>query len=200
MSRTDNHAVSSKSLGPVQIDSIEELEAWLDSKGIDTSRWGRGAAKTVEALYEEIVSGESHLEDDPPRRVVSLVQVLIRRGDLTLIETEQEFSDGRRRTRNRPLGEKLRPPESYRQAVLRGIEEELDVPSERVHVLESTYRTEQTELESPSYPGLHSCYNMHILGVEIEGLPEGDFVTYEKSDGHAELVGKHHWSWQRYVG
>lgn len=195
MSGTAKQRVSSRP-EVVQIDNLEQLQRWLESKGIDTSRWGRGASKTVETLYDEIVTGESYLQDDPPRRTVSLVQVLVRRGDLTLIETEQEFSDGRRRRRNRPLGEKVRPPESYHEAVLRGIEEELGVSPERVNVLESTYRKKETELESPSYPGLNTCYLMHVIEVEIEGLPDEDFVTYEQSDNHAELVGKHHWSWQ----
>lgn len=176
---------------------LSELEAWLEARGIDTSQWGRGAAKTVAALVEEVASGESHLHDSPPRRCVSLVNVLIQKGDRTLIETGQELEDGRVRARNRPLSEKIRAHELYQDAALRGIEEELGVPAERVHVLEATHRVEQTEIDSPSYPGLTTCYLIHTVEVEIEGLPEGDFCTLEKSESQGELIGKHHWSWRR---
>ena len=194
----DSDSNTSKSEQPkyVEIADLDELKAWLDAHGIDTSSWGRGEAKPVESLLDEILAGESRLQDDPSLRVISLVQVLIRRGDLVLIETEQELADGRTRPRNLPLAEKIRAGEAVNDAVLRGLKEELGIQSHQVTIRESTYRSEQRDMISQSYPDLKTRYLMHVIEAEVEGLPSDDFVTREASDSPDETVQAHHWSWR----
>lgn len=78
----------------------------------------------------------------------------------TLIEVAQHFAGGRRRVRNLPLSEKMKPDEQPCEAAARGIREEL-----------SSYITADTEIDvqtdtvaphslqqsvSKSYPGLTS--------------------------------------------
>ena len=110
-----------------EFDAIEELKAWLRDQNINVDRWGEGAAKTVENLWAEIDEGETLLQRDPPRRLIEVVRVVVRRDAFILIEARQEFVSGRQRTRNRPPSEKMRPDESYEEAAYRCIEEELGI-------------------------------------------------------------------------
>jgi hypothetical protein len=94
------------------ITSLDDLTLWLAARGISTQGWGAGLAKSAADLWQEIEAGESRLEDDPPRRVVEVVQVWVRdTAGRVLIEREQELADGRLRARNRPPSEKLKPGE-----------------------------------------------------------------------------------------
>ena len=182
-----------------KIDSLARLQAWLRSNNIDTSEWGKGEAKTIADLLTEITNGECVLQDNPPRRIVSVAQVLIRRGEYTLIEARQEFGDGRARLRNHPLSEKIKPGEHYQEAVRRGIQEELGVPPESISVLASSYRQTYEETPSPSYPGLRTLYIFDIVEARVEGLPEADFWTRESGNARSDRVSTHFWEWRRAV-
>jgi hypothetical protein len=94
--------------GSLTFDDPDALAAWLTAGGVPLADWGRGEAKTVGDLWAEVACGETTLGDNPPRRTVSVVQVLIRRGERALTEIEQEMADGRRRARGWPPSEKLK--------------------------------------------------------------------------------------------
>lgn len=38
--------------------SVEALTAWLEIRDIDTSKWGKGEAKTVQEFFHELWAGE----------------------------------------------------------------------------------------------------------------------------------------------
>src|SRR5690606_14051723 len=57
--------------------SIAELEAWLEERGVDLAAWGQGEAKQTADLWSEYASGEAWFQDDPLLRVVEVVQVII---------------------------------------------------------------------------------------------------------------------------
>ena len=44
---------------------------------VDLSDWGKGNAKNLEQLFEEIISGECWLIANPLIRILPIVQVLI---------------------------------------------------------------------------------------------------------------------------
>ena len=67
--------------GSLTFDDPDALAAWLTAGGVPLADWGRGEAKTVGDLWAEVACGETTLGDNPPRRTVSVVQVLIRRGE-----------------------------------------------------------------------------------------------------------------------
>lgn len=179
-----------------QFESKEALRRWLLAQGIDLERWGRGAAKTVADLWAEIRQGESQIEEDPPRRRVEVVRVIVRRGDEVLIEAHQDFHGGRQRSRGRPPSEKMKPGESYKEAALRCVAEELGVGRDRVQVLPETYRRKVRQEESGSYPGLCTHYTFHVVRAEVRGLPPNDFSTTEGAGGPGEPVHKHYWVWR----
>jgi len=176
--------------------NIRQLDQWLIAKGIDTAIWGTGAAKPVEDLWTEIVNGESRIEDDPPLRVVHVVNVIIRDGNRVLMEGVQEFDENRRRYRGAPLSEKMKPGEDYIGATLRGIEEELQVGPANVEITRSSPEPQFMLRESPSYPGLHTKYVVYTVEVKIENLPDHDFWTYEAQSNKSDRVKRHQWQWE----
>ena len=179
-----------------RIQSLDQLKEWLASQGIDKSRWGHGQAKTLECLWEEMVDGETGIQDNPALRIVPVTQVIIRRGDEILIETEQEFGDKRKRPRNHPPSEKIRRDETYIDAAIRCLQEELGLARQDIDIIDSTYRQTLKELESPSYPGLFTRYIFHIVEARVSGLPDANFWTHESTRNGKDLVRKHHWIWR----
>lgn len=173
--------------------SAGDLRRWLAGQGVDLAIWGQGDHKSVDHLWEEITQGETQIQENPPLRLVDVVQVVVRRGGRALVEREQELASGRRRERNRPPSEKMQPGESYLEAALRCLREELGVRRVDVDLLHDTYRREQTEGPSPSYPGLRTRYTFHVVEARVDGLPDGDFSTPESTGDPVET---HHWTWK----
>lgn len=177
-------------------DTIAELKAWLRKHNIDYGSWGSNATKTVAHLWEEIDAGETRLVESPPRRLVEVTRVVIRRGDEILIEVRQDFANGRRRLRNSPPSEKMRPQETYVAAARRCLAEELGVPPENSLIRADTHRQKVWERPSKSYPGLNTRYVIHVVEAEATGLPEGPFCTMETATGSVDPVRRHHWEWR----
>ncbi|MCL4299690.1 MAG: NUDIX domain-containing protein [Anaerolineae bacterium] len=175
--------------------SILELKTWLESKGIDTTRWGRDGAKTVENLWAELVEGESQLQDDPPQRQVRVVNVMIRAGQRLLVEGKQEFGANQSRYRGQPPAEKLKPGESPVEAAIRCLQEEMEINPKRVQILSWTEEPEQIWLDSPSYPGLTTRYTRYEVEARVENLPRRPFRTTETAHDDGDPVKYHQWLW-----
>lgn len=177
--------------------------------------WGvKPGTKNVHNLWLELSQGETSLADsEPPVRTVQVVLVrVIGKDGKILVESHQELSDGEVRERGRPLSEKMKPNEDPESAAVRGIKEELgsviDAETEVCDIVTidpNSYEMRVEERNSGSYPGLPGCYVLHTLNATVEGLPEGDFCTYEvdeygdcedKKVAHqAVSVKKHYWKW-----
>ena len=170
-----------------------ELRAWLENAGIDLTFWGRGDAKQLTDLWAEYTSGESSFFDEPPFRLVEVVQVNIRRGGLVLIEVEQRFNDGRRRVRSRPPAEKLKEGEAPRAAAIRCLHEELGLSEAEVH-LEGSETAVEAIVVSTSYPGLPTHYKFYTFEARAEALPDDDFCLEDVSGGP---INCHLWGWRR---
>jgi hypothetical protein len=177
--------------------SIHHLHTWLRTAGVDLDQWGQGSAKSVEHLWAEIEKGESRLQDDPPRRLVEAVRVLVQRGDWLLIEAYQLFDSGRTRPRGRPPSEKMKPGEDYHAAAIRCLVEELGVAHADVHLHPDSYRLKIREMNSASYPGLCTRYTFHIVQADVAGLPHNAFWTAEGANGPNDPVGRHYWEWRK---
>ena len=175
---------------------IEGLEKWLAQRGIDISDWDTGDAKSVTSLWYELQEGDIVLQDNPLLRVVHVVQVIIRRQDKILIEAMQEFDDGSRRYRNQPPSEKMKASESYTDAALRCLWEELGVGEADVTFDQSSYKQVQAQADSPSYPGLPTQYTFHLIEAAVAGLPGTDFWHDNENYGEGDPVKRHYWVWQ----
>lgn len=201
----------------------QSLSDWLKPRLPSDSfaAWGtKPGTKNVHNLWLELADGETSLVDTfPPVRNLEVVcvRVLGKDGNMVLLESHQELSDGSIRKRDRPLSEKLKSGEDIESAVKRAIKEELgsvifkgeddkDVNlDEIVSILPNSYDKKVEERFSLSYPGLPACYVLHTMDAIVEGLPEDEFVTEEGTEygecddeevkNEAVSVKKHFWRW-----
>lgn len=178
-------------------ESIDALARWLAAHGIDTARWGRGAAKTLANLWDEYVQGEAAFQDDPPLRCVEVVELRIRRNSRILLELEQEFDAGQRRARRRPPSEKLKPGESWAAGAARCLREELGLTPGEYTLDPTSHAQAEHLLDSPSYPGLPTRYTLHSVTAVAPGLPDADFWRGNLAARAGDPVRRHRWGWRR---
>ena len=179
---------------PLNQHSKQALERQLSSRGIDTSSWGTGTAKTAGDLWAEIELGEARLEDNPFRRVVSVVELLIVQDGRYLVEAEQEFEDGQRRKRHMLPAEKSKEGEKPVETARRCLMEELGLKPGSIHKVWQRDHYSTSLEESPSYPGLPTEYEITRVEAEVKKLPDTDFWTEEKEDMEKEPVRRHRWT------
>ena len=172
------------------------LAGWLKDKGIDTSSWGRGPFKSIANLWDEYEAGEVFFEDDPPMRVVHVVQILIQQHNRSLREVEQELSNGERRFRNQPPAEKVKSNETGVDAAQRCLREELGLSSEQIEAMSMANEREEMIADSPSYPGLLTRYTIQEIKARVIGLPEDDFWRENKAAAEGDPVSRHLWGWR----
>ncbi len=154
--------------------AINSLKKQLEEAGINTSNWGIGKAKTLEHLQKEIEDGETVLVTNKKGELLRKVEVckadiyyISPKGEkFRLKEEKQVFKDGRKRQRNldTAISEKIKPNENPKNAIIRGIQEELGISNKLS--LEQKEDNEET-VESPSYPDLASQYILHKFEVTL---------------------------------
>lgn len=196
----------------------DALAALLKSHGIDTSGWGEGNTKDVSKFWKEIKLDEAGFEvwktpkgEHLPVRVTHVLRAKVAsvesyaRG-IFLFNTWQQYGDGRKRTRNGLLSEKLQLSEMPLEQHLHDVcqravtEEEMQrVCDASTHIgpgspapeYDSNYKCPLTvvnevfadhtvEIEaSKSYPGLLTVYHLYTVDIICTGLPALNFNTLE---------------------
>jgi hypothetical protein len=158
----------------------------LTSHNIDLDTWSHDqGTKTINDLQAEINSGESRLEvvEGDLLRLLQVVGiwVYVRLGSelFRVVEDQQIFFTGVIRKRGRSLlTEKILPGESPLVAGKRMLQEELSFHYEG----ELTALGQETrQLESASYPGLASCYELfnYEIFLTAADLPKLKFVEVQ---------------------
>ena len=180
-----------------EFDSVEELADWLKAIGVDTAVWNKGAAKSVANLWDEYMRGDLLFQASPPLRIVEVVQIIIRRNELILLEAEQEFLNGQRRSRDLPPSEKIKPGESSIDAAYRCLCEELGLSHDQINFEESGYEKRERIIDSPSYPGLFTRYTIHSVQAYATGLPNGDFWRANVAVKDGDPIKRHLWAWRK---
>lgn len=209
-----------ETLSFADVPDTEALVAWLAARELDTSDWGKGDTKTVKKLWKELEGEEAGLElwktAEGKLQVVRTTHVLRARvtsaekyaRNIFLFNTWQQYGDGRKRTRNGLLSEKLTTSEMPFEENMHKICERAVCEEEMQRVEESivkivpgmvetvpTYdksigcpmKVERehfvdhtTEIEvSKSYPGLITLYHLYTVDIVCSGLPTVDFNTLE---------------------
>ena len=176
---------------------LTDLVNWLTTNDVALAFWGTENSKTVENLWDEYVGGEVSFQDDPPLRIVEVVQLIIGRDDKILVEEEQEFSNGQRRFRNRPPSEKIKHGETIEAAALRCLQEELGLTSAQIDFDNAEPRKTEKILESPSYPGLMTRYTLHTFEIQAASLPNQAFWRQNSAAGPGDPVKRHLWDWEK---
>lgn len=161
----------------------------LRDNGINIDNWSHEfGTKNIINLQAEIDSGEAKLEsiDGILTRVVSVVTILVnvRLGDrlFILIEDKQIFFTGAIRQRGlKGISEKIKLGETPLIAAQRALQEEvgLDFDGEWISLGE-----ELKQQNSPSYPGLSSCYQIFNYQIVLSAADLSKLrfaeVMYEK--------------------
>mmetsp|Transcript_47700 Transcript_47700/g.102168 ORF Transcript_47700/g.102168 Transcript_47700/m.102168 type:complete len:684 (-) Transcript_47700:146-2197(-) len=204
-----------------QVPNERTLAEWLEARGVSVQGWGDGTTKSVGKLWKEIKLGEAGLElwrtNDGKPVVLRSTHVL--RGKVCsqhsyergvfLFNTWQQFSDGRKRTRNGLLSEKLNmdeiPLEEHLHEVCKRAVEEEEMcflveaafvlgPNTPAPQFDPLYRCPLTvedekfmdytiEVEeSKSFPGLQTAYHLYTVDIICSGLPGVDFNTLEYNE------------------
>lgn len=163
-----------------------ELVEILTKARVPLDEYGQGAAKTIQNLHKELMSGESvmHVSGNfELTRDVNVVWIDVlcthSSGNVYILrEDRQVFKDGRVRMRSTPssLGEKMQAGEDLDTAICRALEEEIGVTA-----IDSLYKIgeEKEKFTPPTYPGLESTYSSHTYVVVI---PESAYSP----DGYVE--------------
>jgi 8-oxo-dGTP pyrophosphatase MutT (NUDIX family) len=186
--------------GQIHFANVDQLCHWFANQGIDTSNWGQGNTKTAQDFWHELVVGDSSLQLDPPLRRVHVAQILIRKNGRVLIESVQEFGNGRRRFRNQVPSEKMKPGEPFLEAAMRCLKEELGVSPDRIKFNESTYNELEVDTDSISYPGLPTQYIFHRMEASVSSLPDDDFWHENTSYSQGDPIKRHFWVWRDFSG
>mmetsp|Transcript_75881 Transcript_75881/g.180306 ORF Transcript_75881/g.180306 Transcript_75881/m.180306 type:complete len:769 (+) Transcript_75881:82-2388(+) len=163
----------------------------LQEHNIDLNRFGSGEAKRLDQFENEVQSGVVRLMLDASdyKKLVRVVDIVLMRlytnskKEKMLIETAEQFEDGRKRDTNRLPGTKREPYENAKETALRMLKEMLDMGNINVHFDFDETETFEEENESPSYPGVMTVYRKEIVEGYVQhdnpdeltkiGLPSG---------------------------
>jgi hypothetical protein len=153
-----------------EINTIEDLSLKLKEYGIPYDSWGKGHAKTVGHLLDELKNEECSVIDEQGYlvRYIEFVGIKIFYKDKNgnkyyLKEDRQIFKDGRERRRimQSSVSEKMKFGEDAEISAVRGIEEELGIKIDQAQLIKKNNLS--YDGGSQSYPGLKSKYKGHVF-------------------------------------
>lgn len=166
-----DHSGECLSLSPPD---VQLFDKFLREHNIETAKFGVDRAKSLQALAAEVHSGASRLMLDAAnyKKLVRVVDVVVLKlydeQDRLLVDMEEHFSDGRRRPTRRLPGSKKETTENIRQTAERILEETLNLDPALVSFNLHLVINQEEELDSPSYPGLHTVYRKEIVTGTVE--------------------------------
>eukprot|EP00746_Dinoflagellata_sp_MGD_P074546 gnl/MRDRNA2_/MRDRNA2_30098_c0_seq1.p1 gnl/MRDRNA2_/MRDRNA2_30098_c0~~gnl/MRDRNA2_/MRDRNA2_30098_c0_seq1.p1 ORF type:complete len:1555 (-),score=280.63 gnl/MRDRNA2_/MRDRNA2_30098_c0_seq1:277-4941(-) len=206
----------------VVFETLSDLEKKLQDHGIDTSKFGQGSAKSVEALYNDIQADQTcALETDSKgslKRVVSLVKIPLIAQDTSgtwyqLISNKQFLPDGRQRQRRDELARMIKPGEVWQECLTEVIADQLklkeNVVQRQIRFDFQGYKYTENEVLSPGYPGLVTLYRIHEIPAQLRssndpelkciGLPEGHTFSVIEGAFQETNIGARLriWTWER---
>lgn len=168
-----------------------DLQVKLRSYGVPIDTWGKGSAKTLKHLLDELNSGESSLDANGNGEItrgiravgVEVLHELPNGQRLILREARQVFIDGRERVRKdriASISEKIKPGEEPESAAVRALREELGLeiipPVDYVGRVSMRYSSE-------AFPGLTTAMNFYNFRTKIgEDLFREDGYREEQPD------------------
>lgn len=169
----------------ITVKRLEDLLKWFNKP---VNSYGKGKAKRIDDLFEEINNGDCELiiSGDHIYRRVNMIRAWVNYKGLILKETKQLFRDKRRR-RNRGyfhVSEKicLEDKGDSTAALKRALAKELKITSE----LNQENLGGCSEIkDSTSYPGIKTEYIFFdkIVFLTKEQYKEKGYVEYEESTG-----------------
>jgi hypothetical protein len=179
---------------------LSELSELLEGHGIDTSKYGKDAAKPLAKLLKECATKRCSFQLDPAsgklQRVVRVCECRFYRtqggSQRILIEAREQSTDGWEKQKNRLPAKKMFPEDSARDAAENICKQELRVDNFCGMEVVEHKDPIQRVWESESYPGLESVYITLTATVLLGGLPQQNhFTTAHIEDPKLSHV----WEW-----
>mmetsp|Transcript_74727 Transcript_74727/g.219009 ORF Transcript_74727/g.219009 Transcript_74727/m.219009 type:complete len:831 (+) Transcript_74727:102-2594(+) len=202
-----------------ELPSCEALEGWLRKHGVEATDWKQQkGGKSIQDLWKEVKLQECGMElwetasgEVRPVRVVHVLRAKVcspesYERNIFVFNNWQQFSDGRTRTRNGLLSEKLSVAEMPLEEHLHEVccravtTEEMQRVEEAafrvgpgyaspehdpdyvcpITVADEQYIDHSVEIvSSASYPTLMTLYHLYTVEIVCLGLPSVDFTTLE---------------------
>lgn len=166
----------------------------LKKFNVPLDEWGKGSAKTVAHLYNEVKEGETILKEEGDKlvREVEFVgaRVIYKKEDgeiLRLYEDKQVFKDGRirkRKTMPYSMAEKFKAGEDPKASVIRGMKEELGI---EINKEQFVFYNRVRKNINDDYPGIDSYHTGHeflVLLNDEQYDPEGYIERQPDKDVH----------------
>jgi len=150
------------------------LEQKLQAVGVDTSQFGQVQTRSIADLARELSQGESSLMSKEGRLLrvcdVVLMQLVKAETGEVLIETEEEFSNGSKKTLNRLPGV-TKQAEENEFIALKRVLKYLKIDENMVEIDGSAVHMVDDEKSSPSYPGLRTLYRKRVISATLRKAP-----------------------------
>lgn len=150
--------------------NVQVIGQMLRDHGIVTSEWGKGQAKPLKALAQEVQNGTSQLMLDATqhRTLVRVVNIVLLRicykwdGETRfLVEASETSPEGWTRSKARLIGTKKEPHENTKVAARRAVENYL--PDGKVSFNYDGNEVFEEEDDSTSFPGMRTVYRKEIV-------------------------------------
>lgn len=192
---------------------VDRLADILSAYGVDPSMYGQAKARTLDHLLKELGLGECYLQPVPMPdgrsqlvRVLNIVSIKVKFGEMSLVEKFMTVEDGRTRPRGNLLSEKMFRLEDKEVAVRRGLDEELGLKEGSYTIIPTSWSRRVEYSNSSSYPGMTSEYHINAVEVHLNdmgelpwlGIQQGKirnraFDTHEAKDFGRSIT--HQWLW-----
>lgn len=151
--------------------SPEFIAKLLTDHNINVDGFGKGEAKTLSQMAGEVATGSARLMLDASehKKLVRVVDVVLLRiytdksKAKVLIETAEQFPDGRKRQIARLPGTKKDPHESSKETAERILKDMMNMADCKMEFDFENKEVFEEESESPSYPGVKTVYRKEIV-------------------------------------
>mmetsp|Transcript_22748 Transcript_22748/g.50277 ORF Transcript_22748/g.50277 Transcript_22748/m.50277 type:complete len:1319 (+) Transcript_22748:219-4175(+) len=191
--------------------SFENFRKMLEDHHVDTSKFGRGQAKTLRDFYKAVALEEKSylvVQDGKLERVVELVRISLRVRDSEnkvreLRIASQTTDGGKVRIRDQMLAMNLKHQHGgrWQEVIEKCFTQRFDLSSKTIKtclsVDMSTYQYREERSASKTIPGIMTTYRTHNIQIFVKskthrdmkklGLPAVEPFTTEK--------GTRHWVW-----
>jgi serine/threonine protein kinase len=151
--------------------SPELVGKQLAEHNIDISQFGKGEAKSLPQMASEVASGSARLMLDASehKKLVRVVDIVLLRiynqanKAKILVETAEQYPDGRKRNTGRLPGTKKDPHESSKETAYRILKDLMNMGDCKISFDYDAKEVFEEESESPSYPGVKTVYKKEVI-------------------------------------
>lgn len=159
--------------------SLEDFETFLWEHDVDVSKFGRGAAKSLEQFYDGVVSGAAELQvvSGSLERVVHIARIYLRARESGAIHElrlkSESTQDGAVRFRDQLLAFTLSSSctQQWVDSVRQGFADQFNIPKDLqddcMDMDMQTYSYKEERTPSPSTPGITTTYKVHAVSIQI---------------------------------